>query len=123
MSDKGARWIARPILGAAGVGALSGLAYFFQALLPRFSVAIVFTFTVFSASAFAMFAMFRTATQIGFFPILAVAGGLGGLVFSLAYRTSLPWSIVIGCVIGLAAPLVFLLTRRTSHSAGEKESE
>jgi hypothetical protein len=121
MFCKRAWWYAGSILGAAGVGALFGLAYFSQAFSQRLSVAMVSAVAVFLASAFLIFAIFRTAIRIGFFPILAVAGGLGGLVFSLIARSSLPWSIFLGCVIGLAAPCLFLLTRKTFHSAGTKE--
>ncbi len=123
MSRKRARWYARSILGATGVGALLGLAYFSQAFSQRFSVAMVAAVAVFFASAFVIFAIFRTAMRIGFFPILAVAGGLSGLVFSLIYRSSLAWSIVFGCVIGLAIPCLLLLTRKTFHTARKKEPE
>ena len=123
MAAKRARWFAGSILGAVGVGTLLGLAYFSQTFLQRFSVAMVSAVAVFFASAFVIFAIFRNAMRIVFFPILAVAGGLGGFVFSLVCRAPLPWSIVLGCVTGIAAPYIFLLTRKTFHSAGEKESE
>jgi len=121
MSHKRARWYAGSILGVAGVGALLGLAYFSQTFSQRLSFAMASAVAVFFASAFVIFAIFRTAMRIGFFPILAVAGGLGGLVFSLIYRSSLSWSIVFGCVIGLAAPCLFLLTRNLFRPAGTME--
>ncbi len=123
MSHKRARWYAGSILGVAGVGALLGLAYFSQAFSQRLSVAMVAAVAVFFASAFVIFAIFRTAMRIGFFPILAVAGGLGGLVFSFISHSSLPWSAFLGCVFGLAAPCLYLLTRKIFHSAGNMEPE
>jgi len=123
MFEKEAGWFGRSILGAAGVGTLLGLTYLFQPSVARIGIAMIFAFAAFSVSAFAMFILFPTAVRIGFFPILAAAGGLGGLVFSLAYDTPLPWSIGMGCVIGLAVPLVFLITSKISHSAGTGESE
>jgi hypothetical protein len=123
MSRNRARWYAGSILGAAGAGALLGLAYFSQTFSLRLTAAIVSAVAVFFASAFAIFAIFRTAIRIGFLPILAVAGGLGGLVFSFISRSSLPWSILLGFAIGLAAPGLYLLTSKIFRPAGTKESE
>ncbi len=119
MAERRARWFAGSILGAVGVGTLLGLAYFSQTFSLRFSVAVVAAVAVYFAFAIVVFTMFRS----GLFRILAVAGGLGGLVFSLVFRSPLPWSIFLGCVIGLAVPYLYLLTNMIFHSAGETESE
>lgn len=123
MAKKDVGWYARSILGVAGVGTLLGLAYLFQSSVARICIAMIFAFAAFSISAFVMFALFPMAVRIGLLTILAVAGGLGGLVFSLALNTSLLWSIVIGCVIGLAAPLIFLLVSKAPISTGRSQPE
>jgi hypothetical protein len=118
MLEKEVGWFARSILGAAGVGVLLGLAYLVEPTLVRICVAMILALAAFSISAFTMLALFPSAVRIALLPILTVAGGLGGLVFSFSLQTSRPWSIAIGCLMGLAIPLVLLLRSEKTYSAG-----
>jgi hypothetical protein len=46
---------------------------------------------------------------------------LGGFAFSFISRSSLPWSILLGFAIGLAAPGLYLLTRMIFRPSGTRE--
>ena len=123
MSHKRARWYAGSILGAAGVGALLGLAYFSQAFSLRLSVAMVSAVAVYFASAFASFCDISNRDSNRLFPD---SGSCGRIGWSCVF-VHLPLSSTLvdfsRMRVRTRGSMPFLLTRKISHSAGTGESE